>query len=152
MLKLTSSAFAHGGEIPSIHTCEGKDVSPPLRWDDIPPLAESLVLLMDDPDAPGTGWDHWVLYNLPPDSSGLPEGVASGELPTGTREGVNSWGRTGYGGPCPPSGRHRYFFRLYALNSVLAGPANPTARQLAEAMEERVLAVAELVGTYRRSG
>src|SRR6266480_5237588 len=108
--KLTSTAFPHGGEIPAKYTCEGQDTSPPLAWSGVPPNAKSLVLIVDDPDAPDPAapkmtWVHWVLYNIPPTPSGLPEAVKSTELPAGTHEGVNGWDRTGYGGPCPPIGR-----------------------------------------------
>ena len=118
-LSLTSPAFAEGGEIPTRYTCEGQDVSPPLAWSEPPSGAKSLALIVDDPDAPDPKapkmtWAHWVLYNLPPTAGQLPEAVERRALPTGTREGVNDWNRTGYGGPCPPIGRHRYFHKLFA--------------------------------------
>jgi len=152
-LKITSPAFADGSEIPREHTCQGADRSPPLAWTGVPPEARSLALVVDDPDAPDPAapkmtWVHWVLYNLPPSSSGLHEGVE--ELPRGTREGVNDWKRTGYGGPCPPIGRHRYFHKLYALSEVLPDLRGPTKAQLERAMEGKVLAKAELTGTYRK--
>lgn len=123
----------------------------------MPVNAKSLALIVDDPDAPDPAapkrvWVHWVLYNLPPTTNALPEGVASSALPPGTREGTNDWQRTGYGGPCPPIGRHRYFHKLYALDTELPDLANPTKAALLEAMEGHVLAQAELIGTYRRSG
>lgn len=123
-LVLNSDAFVDGDPIPRRFTCEGENVSPSLTWDNLPAGTESLVLIVDDPDAPDPAaprmvWDHWVLYNLPATAPGLPEGVAAGVLPAGTGEGINSWGRTGYGGPCPPIGRHRYFHRLYALDTCL---------------------------------
>src|ERR1700704_7145889 len=116
--KLTSSAFPQGGEIPAKYTCEGQDISPPLAWTGAPPDAKSLVLIVDDPDAPDPAapkmtWVHWVLYNMPPDTSGLSEAVAPTALPTGTLQGKNDWKRTGYGGPCPPIGRHRSFHKLH---------------------------------------
>lgn len=123
-LQLTSVAFAHQGRIPVRFTCDGHDLSPPLSWTGVPPGTKSLALIVTDPDAPDpaapkTTWVHWVLYNLPPECTGLGEGTGRSDLPTGTREGVNDWRRTGYGGPCPPIGRHRYFFRLYALSITL---------------------------------
>ncbi|HYO16933.1 MAG TPA: YbhB/YbcL family Raf kinase inhibitor-like protein [Thermoanaerobaculia bacterium] len=154
-LSLTSSAFQHQGEIPSRFTCEGEDVSPALSWSGVPREARSLALLVDDPDAPDPKaprmtWVHWVLYNLPVTATGLPEGVSSRDLPEGTREGTNDWKRTGYGGPCPPVGRHRYFFKLYALGTELPDLERPTKARLEEAMEGHVLARAELVGTYEK--
>jgi hypothetical protein len=145
------------GGIPKEYTCEGKDVSPPLAWENVPAQAKSLVLIVDDPDAPDPAapmmtWVHWVLYNLPPDSKGLPEGVAKKSLPTGTEEGTNDWKRAGYGGPCPPIGRHRYFHKLYALDTVLSGLSAPTKKQVEKAMQGHVLASAELVGTYEKEG
>lgn len=153
---LSSSAFAHHGEIPARYTCDGEDVSPPLSWSGVPKEAKSLVLIVDDPDAPDPEaprmtWVHWMLYNIPSDATGLPEAVASGQLPEGTREGINDWKRTGYGGPCPPMGRHRYFHKLYALDTVLPDLKHPTKARLEEAMRGHVLAQAELIGTYQRS-
>ena len=150
---LTSTAFAPGGEIPSQYTCEGKDQSPPLAWAGVPADAKSLVLIVDDPDAPDPAapkmtWVHWVLYNLPPGAGGLPEAVR--QLPAGTLEGVNDWKRTGYGGPCPPIGRHRYFHKLYALDTVLPDLGRPTKSQLEARIKGHVIAQAELVGTYRK--
>lgn len=152
-LTLTSPAFADGGEIPPRHTCEGDDVSPALHWSGVPAGTQSLALIVDDPDAPDpaapkTTWVHWVLYNLPPQAAGLPQGV--GALPTGTLEGTNDWQRTGYGGPCPPIGRHRYFHKLYALDTVLPDLGRPTKTALEQAMTGRILAQAELLGTYRK--
>jgi Raf kinase inhibitor-like YbhB/YbcL family protein len=156
-LTLTSTAFAHNGEIPAHHTCEGKDVSPPLAWSGLPAGTKSLALIVDDPDAPDpkapkTTWVHWVLYNLPADAGGLPEGVAAGDLPAGTREGRNDWKRTGWGGPCPPLGRHRYFFKLYALDAELPDLGRPDKARVEAAMKGHVLGQAELVGTYEKSG
>jgi len=155
--RLTSTAFDDGGEIPVRLTCEGEDLSPDLSWSGLPDGARSLVLIVDDPDAPDPAaprmvWDHWVLYGLPPDSGGLPEGVASDDLPVGTLEGVNSWGRTGYGGPCPPVGRHRYFFIMYALDISLPDLGGPTKDRLLEMMEGHILARTELIGTYKNRG
>lgn len=153
-LNLTSTAFADGGVIPSIHTCDGGDLSPPLAWSGIPPDAKSLALIMDDPDAPDPAapkmtWVHWVLYNIPTTAAELPQGMASSGLPAGTQEGINDWKRTGYGGPCPPIGRHRYFHKLYALDVVLPDLHRPTKAALEKAMQGHVLARAELVGLYR---
>ena len=154
---LTSSAFAEGGEIPTRYTCEGQDASPPLAWLEPPSGTKSLALIVDDPDAPDPKapkrtWVHWVLYNLPPTTGQLPEAVAPNTLPTGTREGLNDWKRTGYGGPCPPIGRHRYFHKLYALDAVLPDLSQPSKTQLEQAMRGHVLAQAELVGTYVKKG
>jgi Raf kinase inhibitor-like YbhB/YbcL family protein len=153
---ITSSAFSQNGEIPAKYTCDGKDVSPPLAWSGLPAGTKSLALIMDDPDAPDPAapkmtWVHWVLYNIPPGATGLPEGVKSGELPKGTKEGLNDWRRPGYGGPCPPIGRHRYFHKLYALDVVLPELGKATKQDLERAMKGHVLASAELVGTYKRS-
>lgn len=155
-LALKSTAFVEGGDIPTRHTCEGEDVSPPLAWENLPDGTVSLVLIVDDPDAPDPAaprmvWDHWILYNLPPEG-GLTEG-ASIRLPPGTGEGINSWGRTGYGGPCPPIGRHRYFHRLYALDVRLPEAlGHPTKDELLVAMDEHILARTELVGVYGKAG
>lgn len=152
---IQSSAFEPGGDIPRKYTCDGEDVSPPLAWSGVPEGTRSLVLIVDDPDAPDPQapkmtWVHWVLYNIPPQASGLPEAVASSDLPPGTREGLNDWKRTGYGGPCPPIGRHRYFHKLYALDTILPDLGTPTKAELEAAMQAHVLAQAELVGTYQR--
>ena len=156
-LTLTSADFAPNGEIPSRFTCEGEDVSPALAWSGVPAAARSLALIVDDPDAPDprapkTTWVHWVLYGLPPSAPGLPQGGDPRHLPSGTREGLNDWKRTGYGGPCPPVGRHRYFFKLYALDAELPDLGRPTKAKLEEAMAGHILARAELVGTYQKRG
>src|SRR5262245_54641837 len=153
-LTLTSSAFEPGGAIPSKYTCEGDDVSLPLAFADVPAGTKSLALIVDDPDvpdpkAPKRVWVHWVAYNLPPDSQGLPENASGAGLPGGAVAGVNDWKRTSYGGPCPPIGRHRYFHKLYALDITL--PAKPlTKPELEAAMKGHVLAQAELIGTYQK--
>lgn len=156
-LTLTSEDFAPNGEIPSRFTCEGEDLSPALSWSGVPAAARSLALIVDDPDAPDprapkTTWVHWVLYGLPPSVSGLPQAVEPRRLPSGTREGLNDWKRTGYGGPCPPVGRHRYFFKLYALDTELPDLSRPTKAKLEEAMEGHILARTEMVGTYQKRG
>ena len=152
---LTSSAFAQGASIPKRHTCEGEDQSPPLAWSGVPAAALSLALIVDDPDAPDPAaprmtWVHWVLYNLPPETTHLDAGIAPSALPSGTLQGRNDWKRTGYGGPCPPIGRHRYFHRLYALDARLPDLKQPTKDQLLKAMQGHVLAQVELVGTYQK--
>jgi Raf kinase inhibitor-like YbhB/YbcL family protein len=154
-MRITSTAFTNQGAIPRLYTCEGNDISPPLAWVDIPAGAKSLVLLVDDPDAPDPAapkmtWVHWVLYNLPPTSSGLSEGIKT--LPAGTKEGVNDWKRTGYGGPCPPIGRHRYFHKLYALDAMLPDLNQPTKPKLEQAMKGHILGEAQLMGTYQKAG
>jgi Raf kinase inhibitor-like YbhB/YbcL family protein len=152
-MKIVSSAFPNDGTIPSKFTCDGQDFSPPLAWSGVPPGTKSLALVVDDPDAPDPAaprmtWVHWVLYGIPPDCAGLPE--AAQRLPAGTREGLNDWKRTGYGGPCPPIGRHRYFHKLYALDAVLPDLHAPTRDRLEKAMRGHVIAEAALVGTYQR--
>jgi Raf kinase inhibitor-like YbhB/YbcL family protein len=154
-LTLTSSAFGANAPIPTQYTCEGRDVSPPLSWSDVPSGTRSLALIVDDPDAPDPAhprmtWVHWVLYNIPASVDGLPEGVGAEDLPSGTLQGRNDWKRTGYGGPCPPVGRHRYFHKLYALDTTLPDLETPTKADLEHAMEGHVLARAELVGTYQK--
>ena len=149
--ELTSPAFAHGEPIPRKYTCDGEDISPPLRWSDPPQGTQSLALIADDPDAPIGTWIHWVLYNLPAETRGLPETIPpDADLPDGSQHGQNSWRRLGYGGPCPPSGTHRYFFKLYALDAVLDLVASASKKQLLRAMERHVLAQAELMGVYAR--
>jgi Raf kinase inhibitor-like YbhB/YbcL family protein len=152
-MDLSSTAFATGGEVPARHTCEGSDAAPPLAWSGVPERARSLALIVDDPDAPDPAapkmtWVHWVLYDMPPHSSSLPEGGKP--LPEGTREGLNDWKRTGYGGPCPPVGRHRYFFKLYALDTLLGDLRTPKKADLEKAMQGHVIAQAELIGTYQK--
>ncbi|MCI0395692.1 MAG: YbhB/YbcL family Raf kinase inhibitor-like protein [Chloroflexi bacterium] len=149
--ELTSSAFTYGKHIPQKYSCDGQDISPPLAWRDPPAGTQSLALIVDDPDAPRGDWVHWLLFNLPAGARALPEAVpADSELASGGRHGQNSWRRPGYGGPCPPSGTHRYFLRLYALDSTLDLPAGTTKLQLTRAMEGHILAQAELMGTYSR--
>lgn len=156
-LALTSSAFASGGRIPGEYTCDGKDIAPPLAWSGVPEKTQSLALIVDDPDAPDPKapkmtWVHWVLYNIPRSVTDLPKGATARDLPAGTREGLNDWKRTGYGGPCPPIGRHRYFHKLYALDVVLPDLRTPTKDKLEEAMKGHIVAKAELIGTYEKQG
>ena len=153
-MEISSTAFGPGAAIPSRHTCEGGDVSPPLQWRGVPAGTKSLVLIVDDPDAPDPRapkmtWVHWVLANLPANGGGLPEGGAK-TPPAGVIPGLNDWKREGYGGPCPPVGRHRYFHKLYALDVVLRDLEQPTKAQVEAAMKGHVLAQAELVGTYEK--
>jgi Raf kinase inhibitor-like YbhB/YbcL family protein len=154
-MTITSSSFANHGEIPIRHTCQGHDTSPELFWDGVPEGAKSLVLIVDDPDAPDPAapkltWVHWVLYNIPPVAQGMPEGVAEGDLPPGTLGGLSDWQRTGYGGPCPPIGKHRYFHKLYALDIILPDLKHPTKAILEQEMQGHVIAQSELVGLYQK--
>lgn len=154
-LTLRSTSFQADGGIPVRHTCDGQDISPALAWSGLPANAKSLVLIVDDPDAPDPAaprmtWVHWILYNLPPAAGGLVEGVAAKNLPPGTRQGLNDWQRTGYGGPCPPIGRHRYFHKLFALDVLLPDLRQPTKAVLEKSMRGHVLAHTELIGHYQR--
>ncbi len=156
MFTMKSPVFTHEGKIPSKYTCEGDDISPPLHWDSVPDQARSLVLIVDDPDAPDPRaprmtWVHWVVYNIPADTHEFAEGVRSQELPSGTIEGLNDWKRAGYGGPCPPIGRHRYFFKLYALDATLPVMRQPSKAAVEAAMKDHILASAVLIGTYEKS-
>jgi Raf kinase inhibitor-like YbhB/YbcL family protein len=146
-MRLTSTAFSEGGEIPNAYTSDGKNISPPLAWSGVPDNARSLALIVDDPDAPNGSWVHWVLVDLPPTTTELPEGVS--KLPGG-RIGVNDWKRAEWGGPAPPKGRHRYQFKLYALDREL-GLAKPTQHELEAAMAGHVLAETKLTGTYQKA-
>jgi Raf kinase inhibitor-like YbhB/YbcL family protein len=150
-LRLTSPSFDHNGQIPSPYTCQGQDTAPALSWTGVPASAKSLALVVDDPDAPDPKapkmtWVHWVVFGLAPSTKGLPEG---GKLPAGAQAGLNDWKRPGYGGPCPPIGRHRYFFKLYALDFE-PKLERPTKAELEKAMEGHVLDKAELMGTYQK--
>jgi Raf kinase inhibitor-like YbhB/YbcL family protein len=153
-IALTSPAFEQGGQIPSKYTCEGDDISPPLAWNGVPKGTKSLVLIIDDPDAPDPNapqlvWVHWVLYNIPPATKGLPENASKADLPQGTALGLNDFKRTEYGGPCPPIGRHRYFHKLYALDITL-DLGRATKPEIELGMKGHVLADAELIGTYQK--
>lgn len=152
-MELTSTAFAPQEEIHQRYTCEGEDSAPPLHWRGVPSTARSLVLIVDDPDAPDPAapqrtWVHWVLVDIPPNAAGLPAGGQP--LPVGARAGLNDWHRLDYGGPCPPIGRHRYFFKLYALDTTLPALHQPTKTAVDQAMRGHVLAQAELIGTYQK--
>jgi Raf kinase inhibitor-like YbhB/YbcL family protein len=154
-LVLTSTAFSPNGSIPKLYTCEGSDISPPLAWSGVPAGTKSLVLILDDPDAPDPQapkltWVHWVLYNIPAGAAALAENEKKQGVPKGTLPGVNDWKKTGYGGPCPPIGRHRYFHKLYALDALLPDLKQPTKAQLLAAMKGHVLAETQLIGTYQK--
>ena len=154
-LSISSPDFSHEGALPARFTCEGDDVSPALQWRGVPTGARSLALIADDPDAPDPAaprrtWVHWVLYNLPATGDGLPTAIPPRQLPGQTLQGKNDWGRTGYGGPCPPIGRHRYYFKLYALDVMLPDLHLPTKAQLLAAMDGHVLAEAQVMGTYKK--
>jgi Raf kinase inhibitor-like YbhB/YbcL family protein len=156
-MHITSPSFPQNGVIPIRHTCEGHDTSPELLWTEIPEGAKSLILIVDDPDAPDPAapkrtWVHWVLYNIPVTTDGLPEAIEATELPSGTLQGLNDWQRAGYGGPCPPVGDHRYFFKLYALDTVLPDLNQPTKAKLEQAMQGHVIATSELIGRYQKQG
>jgi Raf kinase inhibitor-like YbhB/YbcL family protein len=151
-MQLTSTAFSPGGEIPTVHTCEGNDRAPALAWHGAPAGTKSFALIVDDPDAPDPKapkmtWVHWVAYNIPSSTSALPEG---GALPPGALDGLSDFKRTGFGGPCPPVGRHRYFHKIYALDVVLPDLKRPSKAALEKAMAGHVLAQAELIGTYQK--
>lgn len=153
--QISSPAFDHEGKIPTRFTCEGQDISPELRWSGAPEGTRSLALIVEDMDAPDPAapkrvFVHWVLYNLPADSTGVGEAIASDRLPYGTKAGQNGWQRAGYGGPCPPVGRHRYFFRLYALDVELPDLGDVDKLRLREAMEGHVLAETSMIGTYQK--
>jgi Raf kinase inhibitor-like YbhB/YbcL family protein len=155
-LTITSGAFQPQGDIPTVYTCQGKDLSPPLSWKGVPNNAQSLVLIVDDPDAPDPLapkmiWVHWVLYNIPAMASGLPEGVVDEKLPPMTLLGKNDWKKTGYKGPCPPTGRHRYFHKVYALDVVLPDLNMPIKAQLEQAMKGHIVGQGELIGTYEKA-
>jgi Raf kinase inhibitor-like YbhB/YbcL family protein len=150
MLTLSSSAFSMNGPIPMQYTCEGAGTSPPLAWAGVPEGTKSLVLLVDDPDAPGRTFTHWVVYDMPPTTRGLPEAVTKGDLPSGAQLGKNDYERESYGPPCPPRGRHRYFHKLYALDVVLKEPSGRSQADIERAMRGHVLAETQLVGTYQK--
>lgn len=147
-MNLTSTAFQNNATIPSQYTCDGTDISPPLTWQDVPANTKSLVLIVDDPDAPMGTWDHWIIFNIAPSVSSLPENITA--LPPGAIEGTNSFGKTNYGGPCPPHGKHRYFFKLYALDTTLPLQNNVNKKAVESAMQGHVLAQSTLIGLYQR--
>jgi Raf kinase inhibitor-like YbhB/YbcL family protein len=153
---LTSSVFTEGGAIPPKYTCEGADVSPPLAWSGAPDGTRTYALIVDDPDAPDPAapkmtYVHWVAYDIPASTNSLPENASQGNMPSGAKQGSNDWKKQQFGGPCPPIGRHRYFFKLYALDTVLSGLSNPTKPDLLNAMKGHILAEAQLMGTYEKT-
>ena len=148
--KITSTAFGAGEKVPVPYTCDGKDVSPPLAWSGAPEGVKTFALIMDDPDAPGGTWVHWVIYNIPADVTSLSKGIPTdATLEGGILQGANSWNRTGYGGPCPPGGTHRYFFKLYALSESLDLKPGASKRKLLKAMDGKILGETEWMGTFR---
>jgi len=150
-IKITSSALEHKGLIPPKYTCDGADISPPLQWEAVPEGTGSIALICDDPDAPMGTWVHWVLFNLPADTRELAENVPPDEtLPNGARQGITDFRRIGYGGPCPPSGTHRYFFKIYALDTELDLAPGAGKPDLLSAMEGHILGQGELIGKYKR--
>ena len=152
-MNITSSAFAEGSIIPSKYTCDGQDISPPLEWKDAPEGTKSFALISDDPDAPMGTWVHWVAFNIPAGVAKLEENIKRDkEFKNGMKQGNNDWPRIGYGGPCPPSGTHRYYFKLYALDTMLDIKAGATKEQLLKAMKGHVLAEARMMGKYKRPG
>ncbi|MGD2085437.1 MAG: YbhB/YbcL family Raf kinase inhibitor-like protein [Candidatus Aminicenantes bacterium] len=150
-MKILSSAFQHEGMIPDKFSCKGQDISPPLKWENADAGTKSFALICDDPDAPMGTWDHWLLFNIPASVTELREGVpAQAELPNGARHGKNSWGRKDYGGPCPPGGTHRYFFKFYALDTLLDLEPGVSKKELMSAMQGHILAQTELMGKFKR--
>ena len=154
-LTLHSSAFSQGEEIPARYTCTGEDISPPLEWHGLPIQTRSLVLIIDDPDAPDPKapkrtWVHWLVYNIPPETKGLPEGATGDKLPAGALQGINDWSHMAYGGPCPPIGRHRYFHKLYALDTELTDLHKADKAKLEAAMQGHIIESTELLGTYAK--
>jgi Raf kinase inhibitor-like YbhB/YbcL family protein len=150
-ISVSSSAFEEGSMIPSKYTCDGKDISPPLKWEGVPEGTSSIALISDDPDAPMGTWVHWVMWNVPPDAQGLPENVPpDSQLPDGSRQGITDFGRSGYGGPCPPGGTHRYYFKVYALDTMVDLPTSARKGDLLKAAEGHVLAEGQLMGRYSR--
>jgi Raf kinase inhibitor-like YbhB/YbcL family protein len=150
-MQITSSAFTEGNMITAKYTCDGRDISPPLEWKDVPDGAKSFALISDDPDAPVGTWVHWVIYNIPPNVTKFDENMPrEKEFKNGMRQGSNDWPKIGYGGPCPPSGTHRYYFKLYALDTMLGLKPGATKAQLVQAMKGHTLAEAQLMGKYSR--
>ena len=150
-IKITSTVFEEGGLIPAKYTCDGADISPPLQWEAVPEGTKSIALISDDPDAPMGTWVHWVLFNLPADTKELPENMPTdGTLPSGAKQGITDFGRTGYGGPCPPQGTHRYFFKIYALDTEVELTGSAKKADLLKAMEGHILGQGQLMGKYKR--
>jgi len=151
-IELTSSAFNNGQAIPQKFSCDGEDISPPLEWDNLPAETSSLTLIMDDPDAPGGTWVHWVHYDISATTTELPENLALADpVSDAGKQGRNNWNKLGYGGPCPPSGSHRYFFKIYALDTHLSLDVGATKEEILREMEGHILAQGQMMGTYERS-
>lgn len=152
-MQLTSSVFTEGSMLPSRYTCDGQDISPPVNWKDVPAGTQSLTLISDDPDAPVGTWVHWVVFNIPPGAAGLDENIRpEKEFKNGMRQGNNDWPKIGYGGPCPPAGIHRYYFKLYAVDTMLDLKPGATKEDVLQAMKGHILAEAQLMGKYKRRG
>ena len=150
-MSVTSSAFKEGQMIPAKYTCDGQNISPPLKWESAPQGTKSFALISDDPDAPVGTWVHWVMWNIPADANELAENIRPvKELPNGSKQGISSFRQYGYGGPCPPSGTHRYYFKIYALDTMLELSGNTTKQNLLEAMKGHILAEGSLMGKYQR--
>ncbi len=150
-MDLTSIAFKQGDPIPKQYTCDGPNISPPLQWSDTPGKTKSIALIVEDPDAPRGTWVHWILFNIPHSAAALPENIKKTRtIPNGARQGLNDFREIGYGGPCPPGGRHRYFFKIYALDTELLLDPGTTRNEIEKAMKGHVLAEAQLMGTYQR--
>jgi Raf kinase inhibitor-like YbhB/YbcL family protein len=154
-LKVTSSAFQQGGSIPAQYTCEGDDISPPLAWAGLPNNTKTIAMIVDDPDAPDPAkpqrvYVHWVVYNMPAQTTSLPENASKSGMPAGALQGKNDWGKAEYGGPCPPIGRHRYFFKLYALDTTL-GLKAATKADFEKAVKGHIVDSGELMGTYQKA-
>ncbi len=152
-IEVKSGAFENEGMIPKVYTCAGKDISPPISWTGAPRETKSIVLIMDDPDAPGGTWTHWVIFNIPPETQSLAENVPrTASLPNGAVHAANSWGKRkmGYGGPCPPSGTHRYYFKIYALDTKLNLPPGAPLKNVQNAMKNHILAQGQLMGRYKK--
>jgi len=150
-IKVTSSAFKEGEMIPKKYTCDGEELSPPLNWTDVPAAAKSVALISDDPDAPMGTWVHWVIFNMPADATGLPEGIPADKmLPSGAKQGINGSRGIGYAGPCPPSGIHRYYFKVYAVDKMLDLEPGIAKKDLLNAMEGHTLGQGQLMGKYKR--
>ena len=151
-IKITSPVIEEGGMIPKKYSCDGEDISPPLHWENIPEDTISIALISDDPDAPAGTWVHWVIYNIPPETNELPENIPPyNVLSDKSMQGKNDWGRIGYGGPCPPSGTHRYFFKIYALDTALNPKPGATKKELLEIMQGHIIGEGQLMGKYNRS-
>jgi Raf kinase inhibitor-like YbhB/YbcL family protein len=150
-MTVSSPVFGHKQPIPAHYTCDGEDISPPLLWTGVPLAAKSIALIADDPDAPTGMWVHWVVYDMPPSTGSLPERVDKADtLPDGAKQGITDFRKTGYGGPCPPSGTHRYFFKVYALDIALGLPPGKNKKEIERAMQGHIVAYGELIGTYSR--